>query len=53
MRATLPSCGAPVAWHAAVLRERGADVQLEVQQASHGLIAADLALASEFLARTA
>ena len=38
---------------AAVLRERGADVQLEVQQASHGLIAADLALASEFLARTA
>jgi phospholipase/carboxylesterase len=34
---------------AAMLEQRGADVQLEVQQASHGLVAADLALAQRFL----
>lgn len=34
---------------AATLRERGAEVQMEVQQASHGLTAADLAVAKRFL----
>ncbi len=34
---------------AALLRQRGADVQLEVQQAGHGLVAADLALAKRWL----
>jgi phospholipase/carboxylesterase len=38
---------------AALLQQRGADVQLEVQPASHGLVAADLAVASQFLAHIA
>ena len=35
-----------------LLRQRGADVSLEVQQASHGLVAVDLARAKQWLARS-
>ncbi len=37
---------------ASLLRQRGADVTLEVQQASHGLVANDLSVAKEWLARS-
>jgi phospholipase/carboxylesterase len=37
---------------ASLLKQRGADVTLEVQQASHGLVASDLAVAKEWLARS-
>lgn len=37
---------------ASLLRERGADISLEVQPASHGLIPGDLALAKQWLAHS-
>ncbi len=37
---------------ATLLRDRGATVDLQIQQASHGLVPEDLQLAKEFLARS-